>query len=263
MKNISPLSQAEGKSLQKLLTKKFRSSTSLFIIETPHIIAEALASDWQVEQIVITDSFAGNTHAAQILSAAGRRGVGVRTARESFVKLFTGTVTSPGIFAVVRRKKAEWPGTGGPGGWTVALDGVADPGNVGTIIRTADWFGAHAVVLGKGCAEVYNPKVLRATMGSLFHLPVYDTVDLVDFARRYREQGGTVVAAVSAGGVSLKEARVPAASLLLFGNEAAGIRLELRPFIDREITIPKYGRAESLNVAISCGIILSLLRESG
>ncbi len=263
MKNVSPLSQAEGKSLQKLLQKKFRSSTSLFIVETPHLVAEALSSDWQVERIVITDSFTENSHAAEIFSAAVRHGVGVRTARESFVQQFTATVTSPGIFAVVRQKEFEWPGSKAFHGCSVALDGVADPGNVGTIIRTADWFGADAVVLGKGCAELYNPKVLRATMGSIFHLPVVDDADLAAVARRFREEGGTVVAAVPAGGVSMKNARVRGKSLLLFGNEAAGIREDLRPCIDSEITIPRYGKAESLNVAISCGIILSVLREAG
>ncbi len=261
MKNIIPLSQAEGRSLQKLLRKKFRSSEGLFVVETPHLVEEALASDWRVETVVMTESFIENAHAGGILEAADRRKVAVRKGREAVVRQFTETVTSPGVFAVVHQRKPVWSARRGEGIF-IALDGVSDPGNVGTIIRTADWFAADAVILGDGCAELYNPKVLRATMGSLFHLPVYEKVDLVRLVQEFRKEGGTVVAAVVSGGHPMQAAKVPGLSLLLFGSEAAGIRDELRPLVDHAVTIPRHGRAESLNVAISCGIILSHLRFS-
>ena len=139
----------------------------------------------------------------------------------------------------------------------VALDGVSDPGNVGTVVRTAAWFGVAAVLLGKRCADLLNPKTVRATMGGLFHVPVCRNVDLSDALTRLRKRGFTVtVAAADGSPVWLSWAAGPW-SVLVLGNEARGVSGRLRGLADKTVAIARTGKGESLNVAVTAGIFLS------
>ncbi len=260
MQARTEISASERKALEKLLLKKYRQEEGRFLIEGPHLVQEALASTWTVCEIIVTEEFHGNPHAAPILRAASRKKIPVRDAPAAFMRKLSETVTPQGVIAVVEQRAEKLP-PGGIDNLCVALDAVADPGNVGTIIRTADWFGAGAVFLGKGCVEVSSPKVLRASMGSLFHLPVYTGADLRDLALRWREHGGEVIVTVAEGGERSDRARFQKRSLFVFGNEAAGITVPLEGIPVRRVTIPKTGNAESLNVAISCGILLSTARS--
>ena len=145
-----------------------------------------------------------------------------------------------------------------PSSLMVILDGVQDPGNVGTIIRTADAFGAGLVILTKGCADVYNSKVLRSTMGSVFHLPVVREVGLDELIAFLREkQIFTAVTAIDSSASSAAHtdlARRPLA--VIFGSEARGVSPELIRVSEAKVKISTPGRAESLNVAVAAGILL-------
>lgn len=251
------------KSLQKLLLKKYREQEGKFIVEGPHLVEEVLTSSWVVDVVIATPLFRSNPHAPEILKRAANQGVKIAETSDAFFKKITDTVTSQGIAAVVRASKSNvrdiWR-EDARDAIVAALDGINDPGNVGTIIRTCDWFGVDAVLLGKGTADLFNPKTLRATMGSMFHLPIYFDVDLMAEISSAKKTGFRVVAAVSSGGKGLGKKLVSRKNLIILGNEAHGIHQSLQQMADDEVTIPRFGSAESLNVAISAGIILSWLR---
>ena len=135
---------------------------------------------------------------------------------------------------------------------TIALDDIQDPGNFGTIIRTADWFGIENIICSEDCVEVYNPKVIQATMGSLFRLTIFYT-NLVTFFLKNSDL--TVYGALLDGDNVCQKKLKPIGSVLLMGNESSGISEQLIPFITEKIAIPKNGEAESLNVAIATAIL--------
>jgi TrmH family RNA methyltransferase len=139
------------------------------------------------------------------------------------------------------------------------LVAVQDPGNVGAIIRSADAFALDAVVLTPGCAEWQNPKVLRASMGSCFHVPVISDASTDELFALLAERDIAPIAAVAHGGEDINKFATPPAWALLLGNEAAGLPEDIAGKCAHRITLPLPGRAESLNVAVSAGVLLNSL----
>jgi TrmH family RNA methyltransferase len=136
------------------------------------------------------------------------------------------------------------------------MDQVRDPGNAGTIIRTADAVGAAGVYLAAGSVDLYNPKVLRSTQGSIFHLPVAAEIDPAVCLKTLRNKGFRVFIADPRADRSHTEVRYPGRFVLAVGNETHGVSQEVRDRADQLIRVPIRGRAESLNVAMACGVIL-------
>jgi TrmH family RNA methyltransferase len=136
---------------------------------------------------------------------------------------------------------------------------VSDPGNLGTILRTCDWFGVDAVLLGKGCVSLYNEKVVRSTSGSIFHLPIYEDVDLLKTLPELKNNGFTLVSTVM-DGESLIQTLLPEKTVLVLGNEAHGVNEAVKKISDRQVSIPRFGNAESLNVGVACAVFLSQWR---
>lgn len=138
----------------------------------------------------------------------------------------------------------------------LALDGVQDPGNFGTIIRTADWFGIELIVCSKGTVEQFNPKVVQSSMGSLFRVPViYENLE------DYLAKSELPIYGALLEGNNLYEEKLPKKAVIIMGNEGAGISKEIQNYIQHKIHIPKFGGAESLNVSIATGIILSEFKK--
>ena len=146
-------------------------------------------------------------------------------------------------------------------GLCLALDGVRDPGNLGTILRIADWFGVQALFLSDDCVDLYNPKVIQSSMGSVFRVRTV-TSDLVDLARRFREKGMPVYGTFL-DGEDIYHAALRPEGLVVMGNEAAGIRPAVAAEVDARLLIPAFGRsgAESLNVAVATAVTLSEFRR--
>lgn len=169
------------------------------------------------------------------------------------------TAMSPdaqGVLAVMRRRDVAFE-TALDGARLVAcLSQVRDPGNAGTVIRAADAAGADAVVLSSGSVEPTNPKVVRSTAGSLFHLPVAAGPDLAEAVDGARSAGLTVLAADGAGDVLLDDAPLAAPTMWVFGNEAHGLTPSERGLADHVVRIPIHGRAESLNLAMAATLCL-------
>ncbi len=143
----------------------------------------------------------------------------------------------------------------------VACDGINDPGNMGTILRICDWFGIDAVLLGKGCVELYNEKVVRSTAGSILHIPILENISLMHELPKMKQNGFSLLATALDGKILGQEYLFPAKSVLILGSEAHGVSGDIFSLADETITIPSYGKAESLNAGIACGIIAAKWRN--
>jgi len=144
----------------------------------------------------------------------------------------------------------------------VGLDSVSDPGNLGSIIRTCDWFGVNGVVIGHDSVELFNPKVLRSTMGGIFHLPIVEGVHLHSAIDQMKDEGFTIYVADAAGEVYAEDIRLADRAFIIMGNEARGASPSLKHAADQRIAIRRYGLAESLNVGVACGVLLSVFRSA-
>lgn len=256
------LTRAHAKSLRALHAKKHRETEGLFVVEGLRMVSEAAASDFEILEALYTPEIHRQQSASHVLRRLQHRGVPILEISERDLAQFTDTVHAQGIAAVVRcrtRAVGDLVVAGNKRSVVVALDGVSDPGNAGSMIRTADWFGVNGVLLGRTGVELYNPKVVRATMGGLFHLPVADDVDLPAAVSLARARGYSVYVTGTEGEAHVDRVHYAHKSLLIFGNEAWGVSEQVRALADVRVMIRRYGAAESLNVGVACGIVLSAL----
>lgn len=251
MQIITSLSNAHVKCVRGLKQKKNRIETGLFIADGDLLTIEALQSGADVAEVLVCES---KTEAfSEILNLARAGNVPIVCVTEHVMEKLSDTVSPQGIAALVRLPDFSLPKP--KGGLVCLLESVADPGNVGTIIRTADAVGADAVILCGECADAYAPKTVRATMGSIFHLPVVHAKDACEAAKFYKMQGYCAVGTHLHG----KDAFDPNVAwqkktLLVTGSEARGMSAELSELCDVLLKLPMPGAAESLNAAVATGI---------
>ncbi|WP_136051134.1 TrmH family RNA methyltransferase [Microbacterium sp. K36] len=247
------------RAVAKLTKRSARTETGLFLLEGPQSVREALT--YRPEAIV--ELFAtphGWEKHADIRAAAAEAGVDVEYVSEDVLHAMADTVTPQGLVAVVRQTPTSVRDIFDAAPRLVAIcEEVRDPGNLGTIIRAADAAGADAVVLTGRTVDPYNPKVVRATTGSLFHLPVSVGSELDEVVRRAHDAGLQILAA-DVKGDDLLAARADgvlgASTAWLFGNEARGLEDEALTRADRVLRLPIFGRAESLNLATAASVCL-------
>ncbi|TBL76295.1 TrmH family RNA methyltransferase [Paenibacillus thalictri] len=251
-KLIVSVQNTRVKEWAQLLDKKGRDKQNKFIVEGVHLVQEALTSGAVVESVVYCADRAISREIENLLSYDIEK-IGVS---EEVLARCTDAKTPQNIFAVVR--KLHW-NTGHLKGigndLVVVLDGVRDPGNVGTIIRSADAVGASAIVLGKGTADLYNPKTVRSTMGSMFKLPIVEG-DLQELLPQAASGGKRIAAASLRESKSLYEYDFRQPTWLIVGNEGQGINPQIEELAAERISIPMPGGAESLNVAMATTVLL-------
>ena len=246
------------KYLRRLGDRRFRDQEGKFLVEGIRFVEEALHSTWPVEMLVYSQKITGEGRGQKLLRSASNRRIAMLEVEEPLFKELACTETPQGILAVVRQRSnslEELADTGQPA-LLVLVDGVRDPGNLGAIIRSADAAGTDGVILLKGTADIYNPKTLRATMGSIFHLPVIQGCAAEAVMDYLEERGIKTVAGEPRAATAVYECdlRVPCA--LAVGGEAAGAGETVLGRLSELARIPMPGRAESLNVAISAAILL-------
>ncbi|MDD4237880.1 MAG: RNA methyltransferase [Desulfotomaculaceae bacterium] len=246
------------KYLRRLAGRRFRDQEGKFLVEGVRFVEEALNSTWSVEMLVYSPRITEDGRGGRLLTSAANRGITLLEVKDPLFNELSGTETPQGILALVRQRNntlEELTAAGEPA-LLVLVDGVRDPGNLGGIIRTADAAGAGGVILLKGTADMYNPKTLRSTMGSLFHLPVIQGCAAEVVMTHLEERGIKTVAGEPRAARAVYECdlRVPCA--LAVGGEAAGAGEALLGRVSDLVRIPMPGRAESLNVAISAAILL-------
>lgn len=208
--------------------------------------------------VVIDEAWREPAIAALLERVPGARVLAVSRA------LFADLATVPADVAVLAVVPTPRPRDAVPADFCVLLEDVQDPGNVGSILRSAAAAGVAQAWLSPGCAFAWSPKVLRAGQGAQFLLDIHEDVDLVDWARAYRSDGGSVVAAVAHGGAPLPEVRLSPRRALAIGNEGAGLSAALLACADLRVTIPMPGGMESLNVAAAAAVCLyECVRQRG
>lgn len=246
------LTQSLKKRISSLHQKKYRDTYNEYIIEGFKMIEEAFEANQQVAFIVINESVINDRRARKISSLAEKGSAGMYHVDEKEFDKLSSLETPPGILAIIE-KKGEFVEENRP---LLILDAIKDPGNLGTIIRTADWFGLDNVVIGKGSVDVYNSKVLQATMGSVFHVNFIQDQDVLTLIRELKKKGYTIIA-TSLEGVEDEPVIQENRFAVIMGSEASGVKRDVLELVDHAYRIPGRGKAESLNVAVAAGIILS------
>ncbi len=251
------------KTVKRLGDKKYRTEMGLFIVEGEKNIKELLDSDFSIEEIFGTSAFLDSI--IERINAYDERMQTRIEIRETKVDdleqagTFISNVTG---IAVVHQKELGDDNIAlacADENIVLMLDDVRDPGNLGTIIRIADWYGVTHIIASPTTTDFYNPKVIAATMGSFTRVSVaYAPLDTV-LAKAQAAHFPVVVADME--GVSTHEGTLPKTGLLLMGSESHGVKKELLHFVTQRVTIPRFGNAESLNVSVATGILLDTMRR--
>lgn len=238
---MEALSKAKQKWIRSLQQKKNRDLESLFVVEGEKSVLEGiLALSSHLEILVTLESFA-----SQIPSQFYSRTFTVTTKE---LEQISELKTPNKCLAVFRRPENVLL----PDALSIALDGIQDPGNMGTILRLADWFGVKQLICSKDTVDCYNSKVIQSSMGAIYRIPVH-YVDLAKFLSDTPQQKfGAML-----NGKNYKKVDYPQDAILIMGNEGKGVRPEIEALFDVPVTIPRYGEAESLNVATATAILLA------
>lgn len=255
MRITSP-SNPRIRELIHLRNKPEKGQHVLFLIEGIHLLEAALSAGSAIREVYFTADFSLKKAEHKILRILSKKGAAMYEVSESVLRKLADTETPQGVVSLVahtplmlndlRLKKDPL---------LAVIDGIQDPGNLGTIIRTSDAAGADAVVLLPGTCNAFMPKVIRSTAGSIFHIPVLHT-DAPGLKKWLRKKGIRLAATSAGTGESVFDAELSGPIALLFGNEARGVGEDMRKSADILVRIPVYGRAESLNVAAAAAICL-------
>jgi RNA methyltransferase, TrmH family len=244
------LSRNQIKFIQSLRLAKFRKANGLFVAEGPKIVEELIVSGFKTVFVYGLEAWLKDKE--KLLK---KNGLLAAVVSPKELERISSLTTPNQVLAVCRIPERE---NAAPAftGRLLALDGIRDPGNMGTIIRTADWFGIHEIICSDDCVEVFNPKVVQATMGSIARVKLYYT----DLRTMLSTSGMNIYASVT-DGVSIWDLQ-PGDGIYVVGNESTGIRPEVLGHASHRITIPRGSvGAESLNASVAAGIILAAISK--
>lgn len=238
------LTKNQAKLIKSLGDKKNRVELGLFLVEGEKSVSELLDSDFKIELLLSTQTF------------FDKYGEKIREKSKSYEITNQSEIEKVGTFetndsaiAIVKQKTNNEPKISEE--IILVLDEIKDPGNLGTIIRIADWYGIKNIVASKNTVDFYNPKVITATKGSFTRVKIFYT-DLNSFLSETK----LPILGAFLNGENIHETKFPSNGILIMGNESNGINKEIEKFVTKKITIPSHGKAESLNVAIATAIIL-------
>ncbi len=253
---ITSAANTRIKEAVRLRERNHITGEDLFVIEGLRIIETALEAGVDIREVFFTDRFGSQREGGKLLKTLRAKGAHIFSITEHLLKKITDTETPQGIAAVISYETSPLDGLPARVNPLYAVgDGIGEPGNLGTIIRTADAAGADAVILLEGTCDVFIPKVIRATAGSIFHLPI-SHARAETFVKWLRRRGIPLAATSADANNSVFESKLDGPMALVFGNEARGISDTIKEAADITLKIPIYGRAESMNVAISAAICL-------
>jgi RNA methyltransferase, TrmH family len=246
------LVKSQVKYIQSLGQKKFRDSEGVFIVEGPKMVGELLSAPntRPVQVYAVHDWLADHRELLSVVPAAG-----VMEVKVSDLERISSLTTPNQVVAIFERPSFPLPRY--DSGVSILLDGIQDPGNLGTIVRIADWFGIRQVVCSHDSTDIFNTKTVQASMGSVVRVQV-TYGDMEALVREQVQQQLPVYAATLEGESIYKAGRIEK-GMIVIGNESRGIRREIQELATDHITIPRKGEAESLNAAVATGIILSHL----
>ncbi len=252
-----PLSKQD---IRKLGQKKYRQRFGYYFLEGSIGIRDALESSETIQAILFTATAEKRSFDSEVLKKIRQHSIPLVEIGEADARTISGLSTSPGLFALLPiPDELSHIDTVQPG-ITLALDQINDPGNVGTLLRAAAFYGVSEVWLGKGTAELYNPKTLRAAMGTHFHVPVISGVDMIETLSAIKDDDCTVLVTNVEQGAPPKHQQMYSSSVILvLGSEAHGVSAQLKEAADEFVFIPRSGPVDSLNVAMAGTVLLDRL----
>lgn len=225
---------------------------------------ELFASEFLVEDVVYCRAALSSERAQRLLDMCRKQTIAVDEISEGLLRKICDTVQPQGVLAVAQKPRAGLEQLLPRGARNlIMLDHIQDPGNLGTILRTAAWFGIDGLLLSKHCVDWSNPKAVRASMGAVFHVPVLDDIDLPNTLLWLQEQGSSLFLVDVAGETSVYEAEFDRKNIFLFGGETRGVQASVKKLAKTSLKIPRAGTGDSLNVAVAAGVILSELSRRG
>ena len=245
MEKITSVNNNKVKAWKKLKTGKGRKDQQAYLVEGEHLYQEALQNDAHIKEIIMTERYYSNQPEGSVATVI---------VSEEVMNAVKQTESAPGIVCVIEKEELALPEIWE--GKYVFLDRVQDPGNAGTIVRTADAAGFTGVIFGTGSVDPYNDKVLRSMQGSHFHLPIYQT-DILPVMTYFNQQQYPVYGtALDEKAKDFRDVPVDANLALILGNESKGVSPEVLEKTSDNLYIPIYGQSESLNVAVAAGILI-------
>lgn len=246
------MTKAEIQQLRALKDKRARDEERVFIAEGEKLVGEILDSQFVVRKVYSTDE--------------RLRGANVEHVTKQEMERISQLTTPTTTLAVVEQPRHTLSPSHLRGKLTLALDGVQNPGNMGTIMRLADWFGVEDIICSRECADCYNPKVVQATMGAILRVRVHYVDDLAKILGDAKNMGLNIYGTLLDGGNIYGES-LTQEGIIVMGNEGRGVSAECREMLTHKLLIPPYPAdsptSESLNVAMATGIILSEFRRRG
>jgi len=241
------LSINEVKHVNALKIKKYRNKYNEFIAEGKKVITELIQNQFICKQLYMDSTIDD--------SIGFPENIKKKIISESDFKKISGQKNPSNILGIFEKPPQDELKT--IDNWVIALDNIQDPGNLGTIIRIADWFGVAHIICSENCVDAYNSKTIQASMASIANIKIIET-DLVSFIKQHST--APVFGAVL-NGKNYNKIEYPKKGILLIGNEGNGICEQLLPLIHQAITIPKIGKAESLNAAIATGLLIARIKS--
>jgi len=252
------------KEVKTLSKKRDRSKKGLFVAEGLRFVQSALEVGADIDFILYSESIFRTDEGLSFVKHLEAEGqYKILEVEEKIMSELSDTQSPQGILAVVKQPKWEWKNVIKENGFVLILDRLQDPGNLGTIIRTADAAGVDGIVTLKGSVDVFNPKVLRSTMGSIFELPILEGLEWDLVESELKEQGYTVLGtALEDDSVEYNTLNYNKSTAMIIGNEANGIESDILSAVDHKIIIPIVGSAESLNAGVAAAVVMyEVLRQ--
>ncbi len=253
------LSKNQKKLMASMAQKKQRDNHRLFLAEGPKTVTDLLEAGLQATLIAHTENWS-------LPPSCTSESLELIPITQKELDQVSHLKTPQHVLALFRQPQYPINNNAIYNELTLVLDGIQDPGNLGTIIRLADWFGIHQIVCSSDTVDIFNPKVVQATMGAIARIKIHYT-QLPAFFRQYREKCDNPIYGTYLEGKNIYENALKAPSLIVMGNEGNGIRAENTPFITHPITIPTFpagtSTSESLNVGVAAAIVCAEFRRSG
>jgi RNA methyltransferase, TrmH family len=239
-----------------LKEKKYREAERKFLVEGYKLVKEALESGYSCELVLLTKEFSLKN--GPVISEFLSGGLLIEEVSGKDIEKISDTKSPQGLIGVFHLKNSSEINF--DDNLIVGLEEINDPGNLGAIIRSADWFGVSSIILSRNCAELYNPKTIRASAGSVFHLNFLIADNFINKLKELQESNHQILCA-DLTGKNLFELAQNAKRVVVFANEANGPSEDLKNIADQRITIPRKGKAESLNVSNASAVIIAELSK--
>lgn len=252
------LSKAEIKRLNRYKQSKFRNQDEIFVVEGEKMLEELLQSDYNIQSIYATAPWIQkNTSLIQLKGVANK----VVEINEEDLNKISLLSTPNQVYSLVKIPQENFSNQ--TKGLTIVLDGIKDPGNLGTIIRLADWYAVENIICSKDCVDVFNPKTVQSTMGSIFRVKVEYT-DLKTYLGN-QPCDLAIYGSIIEGGKNIYEKQFSKDAILVIGSESHGISPEIQDLVNQKITIPRFrtdNKPESLNASIATAIMISEIKRT-